>query len=205
MNEVLTRLLYVTPNRDLLYVTETSTDKFYPTRNFEHLACFLPGLLALGAYSLPLNLTSIDPSRLNPEAQRQYRILERYDLRTLHMAAAEGLATSCWLLYADMPSGLGPEIATMNAKSEPWIDAVEAWQASGGEGPLPGLKPKKPIPYDQTKAGGSKARVEGPWDYTIKRAEYVLRPEVSSFFGFVEEAWDVQLVATAGGLVYSVP
>ncbi|KAI1785675.1 seven-hairpin glycosidase [Ganoderma leucocontextum] len=200
MNEVLTRLLYVTPNRDLLYVTGTSTDKFYPSREFEHLACFFPGLLALGAYSLPLNLSSIDVAHLNPEAQRQYRLLERYDLRALHMAAAEGLATSCWLLYADMPTGLGPEIAEMNPKSGLWINAVEEWQANGGEGPLPGLRPKKPIPYT-TAAGGSKARVEGPWDYVVKRSEYFLRPETIESMYIMwrttgdpvwrERAWDI--------------
>ncbi|TBU30488.1 seven-hairpin glycosidase [Dichomitus squalens] len=174
MNEVLTRLLYVTPTRELLFVTDVSGNKFWPSRNFEHLSCFFPGLLALGAHMLPLNLSIIDVHKLSPEAQRQYRLLERYDLRELHMAAAEGLATACWLMYADMPSGLGPEIVAMDPRSRPWIDAVEEWHARGAVGQMPGLRANKPILY--TRPAKAKV-VEGPWDYAIKRAEYFLRPE----------------------------
>ncbi|RDX50787.1 seven-hairpin glycosidase [Lentinus brumalis] len=173
-NEILTRLMYVTPNRQMLYVTDTNGPKRSASHAFEHLSCFFPGLLALGAHTLPLNLSIIDVSRLNPEAQRAYRLLENYDLRELHMAAAEGLATSCWLLYADMPTGLGPEVAVMEPKSKPWIDALEEWRMGGMEGPLPGLGARTPIPY--TKPDMSQA-ASAPWDYVVRRADYFLRPE----------------------------
>ncbi|KAH9921692.1 seven-hairpin glycosidase [Epithele typhae] len=172
INEVFTRLMYVTPNRDLLYVTDTNGEDFTPTHHFEHLSCFFPGLLALGAHTLPLNLSIIDPDKLGPEAQRAYYRLKPFDLSSLHMAAAEGLATSCWLTYADMPSGLGPEIAQMDKHSRPWLDAVEEWHAAGESGPMPGLSEKVPMQL----ARSSKAPLE-PWDYAIRRPEYFLRPE----------------------------
>ncbi|KAI8985697.1 seven-hairpin glycosidase [Trametes punicea] len=185
-NEILTRLLYLTPARELLYVTDTANSRFTPTHRFEHLACFFPGLLALGAHTVDLNaaLAAIDSTKLNPEARRQYDLLVKYDLRALHMAAADGLATSCWLMYADQPSGLGPEIVdmahtrrdgrTVNTKSTLWIDAVEEWRGKGEEGPLPGLGEKKPIPY--TKPATARVPDE-PWDYVVRRPEYFLRPE----------------------------
>ena len=55
--------MYITPNRELVFVTDTSGSKFFPSRSFEHLACFFPGLLALGAHSLPISLADIDPAK----------------------------------------------------------------------------------------------------------------------------------------------
>ena len=176
-NEVLTRLMYVTPNRELLYVTDTRTADFKPTHGLEHLSCFFPGLLALGAHRLPLNLTILDEAKLSPEAQRQHRLLSNYDLRALHMAAAEGLATTCWLLYADMPSGIGPETVMMDHHSRPWIELLEEWRAGGMRGPVPGLREKAPVRY--TRKAQEKSVVE-PWDYVIRRGDYLLRPEVSA-------------------------
>ena len=176
-NEVLTRLMYVTPNRGLLYVTDTNGADFRPSHAVEHLACFFPGLLALGAHTLPLNLSIIDEQKLNPEAQRAYRLLSQYDLRALHMKAAEGLATTCWLMYADMASGFGPENAMMDHQSRPWIDLLEEWREGGMLGPMPGLNEKKPIPF--TRSPRDRA-VYKPWDYAITRPDYLLRPEVSA-------------------------
>ncbi|EIW58472.1 seven-hairpin glycosidase [Trametes versicolor FP-101664 SS1] len=173
MNEVLTRLLYITPERGLLYVTETSGKGFTASHTFEHLACFFPGLLALGAHTLDLNLSDIDRNRLNPEARRQYDILIKYDLKSLHMAAAEGLATSCWLMYADQPSGLGPEVVA-DRQGKLWIEAVEEWRKGGKHGPLPGLGEKKPIMYTRPEKS---TIAGGPWDYVVRRTEYFLRPE----------------------------
>ena len=176
-DKMLTCLLYITSPQNLLF--DVSGAKLWHSRNFKHLSCFFPGLLALGAHTLPLNLSLLDPRGLSPEAQRQYRLLERYDLRELHMAAAEGLATACWLMYADMPTGLGPEIVEMDPKSRLWIDEVEEWRARGGVGAglrMPGLGAEKPILYTRPK---KERLVEGPWDYVIKRPEYFLRPEVS--------------------------
>ncbi|KAI0675938.1 seven-hairpin glycosidase [Trametes maxima] len=181
-NEVLTRLLYITPHRELLYTTDTNGASFVPTHKFEHLACFFPGLLALGAHTLNLTLADIDPAALSPEARRQHALLAKYDLNALHMAAAEGLATSCWLMYADQPSGLGPEVVDMaytpgDAKVRSgtlWIDAVEEWYSAGAQGPIPGTGEKKPIPYT---LGATVKTPQAPWDYVVRRSDYFLRPE----------------------------
>ncbi|KAI0630700.1 seven-hairpin glycosidase [Trametes polyzona] len=186
MNEVLTRLLYISPNREMVYVTETTGTAFRPSHDFEHLACFFPGLLALGAHTLELSLSDIDKTKLNPEARRQYDLLSQYDLKSLHMAAAEALATSCWLLYADQPTGLGPEVVAMahgtrdkagkvvNRNAKLWIDAVEEWRKGGKRGPLPGLGEKKPIVYDRPEGVSVP---DNRWDYVVRRTEYFLRPE----------------------------
>ena len=95
MTGILANNLYLSPQRSLLYVTDTSGN--LPSRKFEHLSCFLPGLLALGAHSLP-------PEDL-PEGER-----------THHQWAAKGLALACGAIYKDQPSGLGAdEVQMMNA------------------------------------------------------------------------------------------
>ncbi|KAI0730937.1 seven-hairpin glycosidase [Earliella scabrosa] len=173
-NEVITRLMYMTPNRQLLYATDVSGTTAWPSHNYEHLSCFFPGLLALGAHTLPLNLSIIDPATLNPEARRSYRLMEQYDLRSLHMAAAEGLATTCWLLYKEMPSGLGAEATAMDPKSTLWIDALEKWRQDGMQGPLPALNEKKVTPYTRNEYDRTPTT---PWDYAVRRTDYFLRPE----------------------------
>ncbi|KAI0278975.1 glycoside hydrolase [Russula brevipes] len=48
VNAILDNLTYVSPKRNLLYVTDASVDpdgKIIPTYAFEHLTCFLPGML----------------------------------------------------------------------------------------------------------------------------------------------------------------
>ena len=61
-----------------------SNGAFAPSHKLEHLTCFLPGLLALGAATLP-------------------------DIPPRHMWAARAFAHTCWTLYADSPSGLAPD------------------------------------------------------------------------------------------------
>lgn len=48
---ILENLVFLSHTRNLLYITDT-TD-LVPSRKFEHLSCFFPGLLALGATTLP--------------------------------------------------------------------------------------------------------------------------------------------------------
>jgi len=57
------------------------------TPKMDHLVCFFPGLLALGA-----------------EGEKEES----------HLKLAENLMETCWQLYATQPSGLAPEIATFN-------------------------------------------------------------------------------------------
>ncbi|KAF9446193.1 glycoside hydrolase family 47 protein [Macrolepiota fuliginosa MF-IS2] len=208
---IITNLLYLSPTRHLLYVTDTTSSTFdrpgVPTHLFEHLSCFLPGLLALGAHTLPLdNLAElgIDLPELGPEttfghAGRAYKLLSSYNLKDLHLWAAEGLAQTCWLTYADQPTGLGPDEVVMNSiTKEPqtkiwagdrywlatddylWIDAVDKWKKSGSRGEVPGLKEKHPVIYSERQRLSGKSRGR---DYAVRKSGYLLRPEtVESFF-----------------------
>ena len=145
ISSVLRNLLYITPNRQLLYVTDAYRSK--PTNTFEHLSCFLPGLLTLGASTLPLS---------------------PHD-RQLHQWAAQGLAYTCWITYADSETGLGPDEMAMKPGSK-WLDAVDAWERQGRPGGVPpGLAEVPP-------ARGKKAQK----DYTEMKTGYLLRPEVCS-------------------------
>ncbi|KAI0352086.1 seven-hairpin glycosidase [Trametes cingulata] len=153
---ILNNLLYVSANRELLYVTDTINGS--PTHNFEHLSCFLPGLLALGAHTLDL-----------PTRDRQ-----------LHEWAARGLAYTCWITYADHETGLGPDEMYMtrmpvdaeHPKGGRWMELVQGWDAEGQPGGLPpGLK-EVPPEKESTKR-----------DYYAMKSDYMLRPEtVESFY-----------------------
>ncbi|OJT12443.1 Endoplasmic reticulum mannosyl-oligosaccharide 1,2-alpha-mannosidase [Trametes pubescens] len=152
---ILGNLLYVTPNRNLLYVTDTFSSG--PTHTFEHLSCFLPGLLALGAHTLPL-------------APRD---------RERHQWAAQGLAYTCWITYADHETRLGPDEMAMahtpvdaeHPHAGCWAELVDAWEAKGRPGRVPpGLAEAPP-------------RLEGDRDYRATKIDYMLRPEtVESFY-----------------------
>ena len=148
VNGILKHLLYLTPERNLLYVTDVNGK--YVSRTFEHLSCFLPGLLALGASTLSL-----------PE-----------DERRLHEWAAKGLAYTCWITYADHATGLGPDEMIMNEwREDPhkgrWLPHVEEWLAAGSPGGIPpGLREVEPKPV-------------GERDYFKRKDGYLLRPEAS--------------------------
>ncbi|KAI9453039.1 seven-hairpin glycosidase [Lactarius psammicola] len=161
VNVILDRLTYLTPSRNLLYITDATVGlhgAFYPSHRFEHLTCFLPGVLALGAVTLP-------------------------DVPQRHMWAARALAHTCWMLYADSPSGLAPDQVVMHAAlglapSSPlgslrlWVTHLKQWEQSGGIGDPPGVPPAEPV-------RGS----DRPLGYTPIRACYLLRPEtVESFY-----------------------
>lgn len=92
MTGIITNNLFLSPQRSMLYVTDTTSN--YQSRNFEHLSCFLPGLLALGAHALP----SKDLSQGE---------------RTRHAWAAKGLGLACGAVYADQQIGLGPDQAVI--------------------------------------------------------------------------------------------
>jgi len=100
------------------------------------------------------------------------------DTRTLWSWAAEGLATTCWMTYADTPSGLGPDEVIFdswpgNHMDGRWVYQVEIWKASGRPGGVPpGVKAPEPIPEPNQRK-----------DYRIRKDVYQLRPEtVESLF-----------------------
>ncbi|KAH8832926.1 glycoside hydrolase family 47 protein [Flagelloscypha sp. PMI_526] len=190
---IITNLLYLSPTRHLLYVTDTrgptSSAVSFPSHIFEHLSCFLPGLLALGAHLLPLdNLSSlgIDLEQLGNEklfglSGKAYRQLKSYNLKELHMWVANGLAETCYITYADMPSGLGPDemifqthYADKSKNPVLWFQALQSWKSSGARGIPPGVGTKKPVVYslDEVRSGLGRGR-----DYSIRKTAYLLRPE----------------------------
>ncbi|KAF7317660.1 alpha-1,2-Mannosidase [Mycena kentingensis (nom. inval.)] len=153
VSSILDTLLYVTPNRKLLYVTDANNG--IPTFKFEHLSCFLPGMLTLGASTLDL-----------PPATKER-----------HQWAAEGIATTCWLSYADQATGLGPDEMTMTRPegaytTMKWLTLLEEWEAAGRPGGIPpGL--------GVTKTESS----EAARDYRADKSTYLLRPEaIESFY-----------------------
>ncbi|KAI6101362.1 glycoside hydrolase family 47 protein [Pisolithus sp. B1] len=146
---IVENLFFLSPNRKLLYVTDTNRRAV--TRTFEHLSCFLPGLFALGTKMIDM-----------PPNDRE-----------LHEWAAQGLAYTCYVSYADQPCGLGADEMVMDpwlindGSSGRWIDHVNAWIEEGRPGGVPpGLHEPPPV-----KGGGTR-------DYRIKKNDYLLRPEV---------------------------
>ena len=130
MDTALHRLAYVSPERELLYITDATGTS--PSYKMEELSCFFPGLLALGVDQLSSNtVNSTDkgvPSRIEiPES-----IKER------HFWAAHGIAETCWILHADNPTGLGSEVVDFDKPADEarsrWYDVVDAWDADGRPG-----------------------------------------------------------------------
>ncbi|KAL1692193.1 glycoside hydrolase family 47 protein [Schizophyllum commune] len=208
-NAILANLAYVSPNRELLYVTDAirkpadkeltlptdadmQTARGRPSHNFEHLTCFLGGLLALGARTVPdldgregecwVSSGNFTRSALNAP----HPTFTPRD-RQLHMWAAEGLTETCWATYADMPSGLGPDgvgvvsvrsfvewrgLGTGGGPPTPWLVAVDKWERSGrpgGDKP-PGARPVEPIPADVENRAQA-------LDYKVRSNSWLLRPE----------------------------
>ncbi|KAG9312750.1 glycoside hydrolase family 47 protein [Chiua virens] len=211
---VINNLLFLTPKRNLLYVTDAAIVKRWlgPSHNFEHLSCFFPGLLALGVHLLPLdhldtlgiNATALTDDLL-PADRRAYARLSEFNLADLHLWAAEGIAQTCYLMYADQPTGLGPEIARMDVHPDMdairWMDALRAWKKheggvrgwwrsfSGRERSPPGIADIKPWTSSfaenvtvEMMGRPPGVRTKGVVntfgrDYMIKNSAYYLRPE----------------------------
>lgn len=180
MNGMIRNLLYLSPKRKILYVTDVfmrgPDEESKPSHIFEHLSCFLPGLLALGVHELGDEL---------PQAER-----------VIHMWVAEGLAYSCWLMYAEGPYGLAPEEVMFERfdqgrlkpggewipmtegqdlrQDEKWFDAFERWQVEGSRNKPPG------IPIDDTwnVAQPLPNAASDRKDYFNLKEKYLLRPEV---------------------------
>ncbi|KAF8154971.1 glycoside hydrolase family 47 protein [Crassisporium funariophilum] len=116
-NGIIANLIYMTPKRKLLYVGDLSNGRL--VHRLEHLSCYLPGVLALGASTLyPSHLTQKD--------------------KELHEWAAHGLAYTCAVSYLDQETGLGPDEMTMPTGTK-WIDEVTSWKEAGRIGDAPGM------------------------------------------------------------------
>ncbi|PFH51964.1 glycoside hydrolase family 47 protein [Amanita thiersii Skay4041] len=152
VNGILRNLTYITPRRKLLYVTDISNGK--PSHTFEHLSCFLPGLLALGVYTLP-DMAAQD--------------------KELHMWAAKGLAYTCYITYADHATGLGPDEMKMSRwypddLEGSWLAQLDIWEMQERPGAAPpGLQESPPATTER--------------DYHNLKNSYLLRPEtIESFY-----------------------
>jgi len=180
---VINNLLYLSPTRHMLYVTNLYTAHSSPTGVLEHLSCFFPGLLTLGAHLLPLDdLPSLGidylglAAGLSPKHREGYVTLSRYNLKQLHMWAAKALTETCYLTYADQPSGLGPEEVLFVGGGVRWMKSMEAWRKNGGRGPIPGLGKKASVVIPQHESD-TKYKKHIRMDYWVKTGEYLLRPE----------------------------
>jgi hypothetical protein len=107
---------------------------------------------------------------------------------------AEGLATTSWLLYADMKTGIGPEMvyfyphvriaspdgAWFGASATKWITAFGSWEREGKMGRPPGTKTDKEPVRDVVEQRLADAVVQTKSrDYEVDDPRYILRPEVS--------------------------
>ena len=153
---IINKLIYQTPERGLLYPVDIRSGT--PIHRLQHLSCYLPGVLALGASLLP-------DSELSPKQKE------------IHRWAAHGLAYTCYISFADQESGIGPEEMYMSMNGIRWMDVVEDWELGGrrsGEGGVPpGMREQEP------------ERNETRRDYdSVPPNEWLLRPEVfiSHFF-----------------------
>lgn len=171
VNHVLTKMLYVTPKRGLLYVTDISYNG-QPSHRMGHLACYFPGLLALGVHTLHPKVFAASPATFTSSQKAR---LSSYNMTDLHLWAAIGLGETCWHIYADQATGLGVEAVAMHhseggsvgTESGLWIDALDKWRATGASTIPPGVEEKIPTTESDKR------------DYDLIRNDYLLRPEAS--------------------------
>ncbi|GJJ07900.1 hypothetical protein Clacol_002106 [Clathrus columnatus] len=136
MQGAIKNLVYLSPTRNLLYVTDIQNNM--PSRKFEHLSCFFPGLLTLGSAFFEKDITV-------SESNTQ-----------LHRWVAEGIAYSCWVMYGESATGMGPDeaqfigptsvsVPTGRLPNDLWINHLEDWEAKGANGKPPGVSPLSPL------------------------------------------------------------
>ena len=115
----------------------------------QHLSCYLPGILALGASILP-------DTELSPKEKE------------IHRWAAHGLAYTCAVSFSDQESGLGPEEIEMSGEGRRWMEVVDEWELGGRQGGVPpGMGEPEP------EKNESKRDYDTPYP-----SEWLLRPEV---------------------------
>jgi len=83
----------------LTYIQQCTFGKTSCHGQFDHLVCFAPAMLALGAQ---------DPQ--NPKAEH-------------HMRLAEEITETCWESYKRMPTGLAPEIIKFDRGEDFYVDS----------------------------------------------------------------------------------
>ncbi|ETW78797.1 glycoside hydrolase family 47 protein [Heterobasidion irregulare TC 32-1] len=152
-NAIISTLIYLDPTRGLLYVTDTDGSEATPSHTFEHLSCFLPGVLALGAHTLPL-----------ARADRERHLRATCSTRTPRRGSRRTRCSS--RTAARRTRGGGPT-------------RLREWEDAGRPGGVPpGVGAVKPA--GEREAGGAGARGYGA---RAGKAGWLLRPEaVESFY-----------------------
>lgn len=115
MRGIMDHNMFLSPTRSFVYVTDVSAKSGMPSRRFEHLSCFLPGLLALGAARIP-------PKDFAPFSEIAEPGMPPSEYER-HVWAAAGLAIGCATTYEDMPTGLGADevlITTLTDLEREW-------------------------------------------------------------------------------------
>jgi mannosyl-oligosaccharide alpha-1,2-mannosidase len=158
MRAAIAQLVYLSPTRHLMYMTRTLSGD--PDGTMQHLTCFFPGLLALSNYLLP-------DSVYMPGEKQVFEYV------------AEGLANTCYTLYADSLTGLGPEEVQFQPykgvddyESGRWIHHLHRWERRTSRKSIkpPGLQ--TPVPRRRGKADSR------PKDYNYTYRHWRCRPEV---------------------------
>ncbi|GAB4814643.1 hypothetical protein N2152v2_001689 [Parachlorella kessleri] len=90
MDEMIDRLVF-TSKEGFMYIAEF--DRASVKHKFDHLVCFVPGMLALGVHS----------GAVAGEKAKQY------------MQVAAGVTETCWQMYHTQPTGLSPEYIQFSA------------------------------------------------------------------------------------------
>ncbi|KIP12237.1 glycoside hydrolase family 47 protein [Phlebiopsis gigantea 11061_1 CR5-6] len=123
---IIENMLYVSPRRKLLYVTDINRFSLAPVGDFQHLSCFIAGVFALGVAMIP-----------NVDAR--------------HAWVAEGLAHTCWITYADSVTGLAPEVVIFRDDNvgRKWVDELRDWENRGKVGTPPGVRDASPVTSGQ--------------------------------------------------------
>lgn len=96
--------------------------------------------------------------------------------REMHKWAAEGLTNTCWTVYADQITGLGPEVVKMANGGELWINEVRAWENKGRPMTVNSITGE---PESVPPGVKDQGRAQSPQnDYYVSSPSYFLRPEV---------------------------
>ena len=94
----------------------------------DHLACFLPGVLALGAATAApttattATATAFASANANATATADAKVVREQPSAAEQMQLAEELMETCWLLYARTPTGLAAEIAVFHTDGLGGVD-----------------------------------------------------------------------------------
>eukprot|EP00208_Stichococcus_sp_RCC1054_P002855 CAMPEP_0206140740 /NCGR_PEP_ID=MMETSP1473-20131121/10503_1 /ASSEMBLY_ACC=CAM_ASM_001109 /TAXON_ID=1461547 /ORGANISM="Stichococcus sp, Strain RCC1054" /LENGTH=567 /DNA_ID=CAMNT_0053535003 /DNA_START=347 /DNA_END=2050 /DNA_ORIENTATION=+ len=92
MDEMIAKLIQYSSPSGLAYVAELNSGQLF--HKMDHLACFVPGMLALG---------SAHGAVTGSKAQQ-------------YMELAENMTATCYQMYARQPTGLAPEVTVFNGR-----------------------------------------------------------------------------------------